>query len=236
MPATSPATARRSRSSRPPSRDSRSSLPAAWSQIARGHRPAPRREPRGDAACGVARDARDAGHLAARPGHVPHPRRDPRRATADRRPADDRRARHRLRPDAPVASRSARSRSRSSSWPASVGVGVLIWLVVGGWFAAGLEAGVPGSWPAMRRSPPWRRRAGQPPAGALRRCLPAPEARRRDPDPGRSMIAYRAAGVVLALGSIRLVFVTYRELTTPRDVATPTPSASCAARRRSSSP
>ena len=64
--ATSPATAPRSHSSRLPSSDSRSSLPAARSQ-ARGHRPAPRRDPRRNAARGVARHARAARHLAARP-------------------------------------------------------------------------------------------------------------------------------------------------------------------------
>ncbi len=107
---------------------------------------------------------------------------------------------------------------------ASVGIGALIWLVVGGWFAAGLEAA--GAWivagdeevvaPGMivgGRAGDERGRPGapllSPDGGVASRILAA------------RLIAAVPLGVALALGSIRLVFVTYRELTTPLDVATP---------------
>ena len=92
----------------------------------------------------------------------------------------------------------------------SVGICLLLWLVVGGWLAAALEAegsrivasdeevGVPAIGLAVR------------PAGRVAaRILVA------------RLIALVPLGAVLALGSIRLVFVTYRELTTPIDVDTP---------------
>lgn len=108
---------------------------------------------------------------------------------------------------------------------AAIGIGACAWLVVGGWFAAGLEAegarivagdeevaalgsgssaGEPGmsdSGSAIHPSPP----AGR----VATRILIA------------RFIAYVPFGVAVALGSIRLIFVTYRELTTPLDVATP---------------
>ena len=69
----------------------------------------------------------------------------------------------------------------------------------------------------MRRSPRLRRRQAdggtpgspRPDGGVASRILVA------------RLIAAVPLGVALALGSIRLVFVTYRELTTPLDVATP---------------
>ena len=77
---------------------------------------------------------------------------------------------------------------------------------------------MPGSWPAMRRSQ--FQRVGRRANGPAPRVPP--------PDGGVAsrilvarLIATVPLGVVLALGSIRLVFVTYRELTTPLDVATP---------------
>ena len=101
---------------------------------------------------------------------------------------------------------------------ASVGIGAFVWLVVGGWFAAGLEAAgawivagdeevaVPADRAGRRRLAPGCRR---PDGGVASRILAA------------RLIAAVPLGVALALGSIRLVFVTYRELTAPLDVATP---------------
>lgn len=91
-----------------------------------------------------------------------------------------------------------------------VGVGALIWLVVGGWLAAALEAEgarIVASDEDVAGSPPGR---VAPQAGRVAaRIL------------GARLLASLPLAVVLALGSIRLVFVTYRELTTPLDVETP---------------
>jgi hypothetical protein len=108
---------------------------------------------------------------------------------------------------------------------AGIGSGSLAWLVVGGWLAAALEAagarivagdeevaalgggsptgasGMSESGSAIHLSPP----AGR----VATRILIA------------RLAAYVPFGVVVALGSIRLIFVTYRELTAPLDVATP---------------
>jgi hypothetical protein len=97
----------------------------------------------------------------------------------------------------------------------AVGGFALAWLVVGGWLAAGLEAegarivardedgvalGVAGSPPAAVESSSGRVAA---------RILAA------------RLIASVPLVLVLAIGSIRLVFVTYRELTSPIDVSMP---------------
>ena len=97
----------------------------------------------------------------------------------------------------------------------SVGIGALIWLVVGGWFAAGLEAA--GAWIV----------AGQEEVAVATTSQVTSDDRRPQRDGGvatRILIARLIAAVplvgALALGSVRLVFVTYRELTAPLDVAT----------------
>ena len=99
---------------------------------------------------------------------------------------------------------------------ASIGVGALTWLVVGGWIAAGLEAA--GAWIV----------AGDEEVAVAATSRASAGARVPRPDGGvaiRILIARLVAAVplavALALGSIRLVFVTYRELTAPLDVATP---------------
>jgi hypothetical protein len=108
---------------------------------------------------------------------------------------------------------------------ASVGIAALIWLVVGGWFAAGLEA--EGAWIVADDE-----EIATPGRGSLADGLETSEqgsAPQVPPPAGgvasrilvARLIATVPLGVVLALGSIRLVFVTYRELTAPLDVATP---------------
>ena len=88
--------------------------------------------------------------------------------------------------------------------------------MVGGWFAAGLEAA--GAWivagdeevaVAATSQATSGARVPRPDGGVASRILVA------------RLIAAVPLGVALALGSIRLVFVTYRELTAPLDVATP---------------
>jgi hypothetical protein len=108
---------------------------------------------------------------------------------------------------------------------ALAGIGGLVWLVVGGWVAAGLEAA--GAWIVAgdeEVAAPADGSPGDEPGTSVGGSAthPAPPAGRIA---ARILVARLAAsvplGVVLALGSIRLVFVTYRELTTPLDVATP---------------
>jgi hypothetical protein len=93
---------------------------------------------------------------------------------------------------------------------ATIGIGALVWLVIGGWIAAALEA------EGARIVASDEDVAGP---------EPGPGPRRAGRVAGRILIARLLASVplvvVLALGSIRLVFVTYRELTAPVDVATP---------------
>ena len=98
----------------------------------------------------------------------------------------------------------------------AVGVVALAWLVVGGWLAAALEAegarivardeevvalGTAGVSPVAAMATSSGRVAARILAARLIACVPL--------------------AVVLALGSIRLVLVTYRELTSPLDVSTP---------------
>lgn len=101
---------------------------------------------------------------------------------------------------------------------ASIGLAVLAWVVVGSWLAAALEAEaariVARDADVAALGAP--RVVGGPPAPATTtagrvswRILAA------------RLIASVPLAAVLALGSIRLVFVTYRELTSPLDVATP---------------
>jgi hypothetical protein len=78
---------------------------------------------------------------------------------------------------------------------------LVLWLVVGGWLAALLEA-----------------------EGA--RIVARREARGADRHVAARILMARLLaalplGIVLAVGSVRLVFVTYRELTSPLDIATP---------------
>ena len=93
---------------------------------------------------------------------------------------------------------------------ASIGAGAVLWLIAGGWLAAALEAEgarIVASDEDVAGPPP----APVPPAAGhvAARILMA------------RLLASLPLGVVVALGSIRLVFVTYRELTTPLDVGTP---------------
>jgi hypothetical protein len=96
----------------------------------------------------------------------------------------------------------------------SIVVGVLIWLVAGGWLAAGLEA--EGARIVGRDED----------VVALRGPEATPGGRPADRHLAARILAARLLaslplGVVLATGSVRLVFVTYRELASPLDVATP---------------
>lgn len=92
----------------------------------------------------------------------------------------------------------------------SIGIGALVWLIVGGWLAAALEA-------EGTRIIAQDEEVAEPPTSAV--AQPAGRVA------ARILVVRLVASlplvVVLALGSIRLVFVTYRELTTPLDVATP---------------
>ena len=106
----------------------------------------------------------------------------------------------------------------------AIGVGVLTWLVAGGWIAAALEAeaarivasdeevatirdpvGSAGEMPVRRKTIEWSPGNGR----VAARILVA------------RLVALLPLGVVLGIGSVRLVFVTYRELTSPLDVDTP---------------
>ncbi len=96
---------------------------------------------------------------------------------------------------------------------AAIGLGSLIWLVVGGWIAAMLEAEAVRIVASDEDLAP----------------LIATAAQTTQPD-GRlvatqvliaRLVAYLPLAVALSIGSVRLVFVTYRELTSPFDVETP---------------
>ncbi len=107
----------------------------------------------------------------------------------------------------------------------SAGIGALVWLVVGGWFAAGLEAEA--AW-IVAADEEVAALAGDPPAdipamsaGPSTIVAPPPDGRLATRILIARLIAYVPLGIVVALGSIRLIFVTYRELTTPGDVAMP---------------
>lgn len=93
--------------------------------------------------------------------------------------------------------------------------GVVAWVVLGGWLAAGLEA--EGARIVARDEDVTASRGAAPPR--------QPSAPSMGRIAGRILLARLIASVplavVLALGTVRLVFVTYRELTAPLDVATP---------------
>ena len=97
----------------------------------------------------------------------------------------------------------------------AVGVLALVWVVVGGWLAAALEA--EGARVVARDEEVMALGAAEAPA-----ALVAVSSRRVA---GRilaaRLIACMPLAVILALGSVRLVFVTYRELTSPLDVSAP---------------
>jgi hypothetical protein len=98
-----------------------------------------------------------------------------------------------------------------------LGVGFAIWVVVGGWLAAALEAeGIGIVAAAASRSGP---SSGQPRTGE-----PEPSAHRRHR--AARILAARLAclaplAVALAIGSVRIVFVTYTELVLPSDATSP---------------
>jgi hypothetical protein len=96
----------------------------------------------------------------------------------------------------------------------TVGVVAIVWVVVGGWLAAGLEA--EGARIVARDEEVM--------ALGTREAPPAAVAISSLRVAARILVARLIACVplalVLALGSIRLVFVTYRELTSPIDVST----------------
>jgi hypothetical protein len=87
------------------------------------------------------------------------------------------------------------------------GIALLAWLVGGGWLAAASEAH--GAWIVGRKNDVSTVAASPPGGSVALRILAA------------RLIAAIPFAVVLAVGSVRLVFVTYRELTAPVDVATP---------------
>jgi hypothetical protein len=87
------------------------------------------------------------------------------------------------------------------------GIAILAWLVGGGWLAAASEAH--GAWIVARENDPATVDTSPPARSIAVRILAA------------RLIAMIPFAVILAVGSVRLVFVTYRELTAPVDVATP---------------
>ena len=98
----------------------------------------------------------------------------------------------------------------------AVGVVALAWLVIGGWLAAALEA--EGARIVARDEE----------VVALGQVDIAPGANAATSSGSvgarilvARLIAYAPLALVVALGSVRLVFVTYRELTSPIDVSTP---------------
>ena len=98
----------------------------------------------------------------------------------------------------------------------AVGVVALAWVVVGGWLAAALEA--EGARIVARDEAVVERGGAAAPPGAEAATSPRGVATRILI---ARLIACVPLAVVLALGSIRLVFVTYRELSSPLDVSTP---------------
>ena len=93
--------------------------------------------------------------------------------------------------------------------------GVIAWIVLGGWLAAGLEA--EGAWIVARDEDVAARAGAAEPRQATTPSMGRIAARIL----AVRVIASVPLAVVLALGTVRLVFVTYRELTAPLDVATP---------------
>lgn len=101
----------------------------------------------------------------------------------------------------------------------AIAVGVFAWLVAGGWLAAALEAEAVGMVAGDEEV------AGSGFEGTRAHVEPDTIHLAPATVAGRILVArlmtYLPLGVVLALGSVRLVFLTYRELTVPGDVATP---------------
>ena len=139
-------------------------------------------------------------------------------AGPDRRAADDGRVRQRLRPGARLdrvrvdLDRAGRHVRRRSA------LAVVAWIVFGGWLAAALEAEA--AWMvagdedvrALGRPRPRPACSGTGPTGTARVAARILVAR---------LIAYIPLAVVLAVGTVRVVLVTYRELTSPLDTSTP---------------
>jgi hypothetical protein len=96
---------------------------------------------------------------------------------------------------------------------------VLGWLVVGGWLAAALEA--EGARIVSRDEDMAASRSGDPAVRETSRVTNAGDARVGARILVARLIAYLPLALVLGWGSIRIVQVTYSELTLPSDVATP---------------
>ena len=92
---------------------------------------------------------------------------------------------------------------------------VLAWLLLGGWFASALEAEAART---VMADDEVGQLVGEPPvtAGAAPR-----RGHEADRILAARLLAFLPFGLALAVGSVRLVSVTYRELTSPIDVATP---------------
>ncbi len=104
----------------------------------------------------------------------------------------------------------------------AIGVVALAWVVVGGWLAAALEA--EGARIVARDEEVVALgTAGVLPAADVAdvAAMPTSAGRVAARILAARLVACVPLAVVLALGSIRLVFVTYRELTSPFDVSTP---------------
>jgi hypothetical protein len=111
----------------------------------------------------------------------------------------------------------------------SIVAAAVAWLVAGGWLAAALEAEGTRLVAADEDLAPARGQIGAGLASLV--ADPAPVVLGPNASGGGAhtaarilaarLTAYLPLGVVLALGSVRLVLVTYRELTSPLDVTTP---------------
>ena len=107
---------------------------------------------------------------------------------------------------------------------ALVGTATVAWLLGGGWLAAASEAH--GAW-IVERQPDVTATVGGPvPVGPTLASGPEMTIPRQTGSVAARILTARLIaaipfGVVLAVGSIRLIFVAYRELTAPVDVATP---------------
>ena len=108
---------------------------------------------------------------------------------------------------------------------AATGIGVMVWLVGGGWVAAALEAEAAWIVATADEIAGLDEPAGTVVEGAADRpttvALPQDGGHVAGRILAARLIAYLPLAIVLAAGSVRLVFVTYRELTVPIEVATP---------------